>query len=231
MSRNLDNSQMACAFWIPGQWQMREAIPMDLALVLKQPQRDTMHRRIPPSFIEETTRSIQMLEIVFIGFGTPEIHVSNLEIAPKMTGAVSLRFYIVFRPPLAIHDPLFRIVLMQVLRMGRHEFFCLWPQGRYGLRRIVKIDGEPVGLIVVIHPAENIVIYVAEEVYLGLYAPIVANILKGRVFVEHATIPAAHLVIRYHRTVLNLLLFKHFGRFIKQIAVDPGWYCPVFFGD
>ena len=210
---------------------MRETLPMDLPLILKQPQRNTMHRRIPPSLIEETTRSIQVLEIVFVGFGTPKFHVRNLEIAPKMTRTVPVRFYIMFRPPLAVHDPLSRIILVQVFWMCCHKLFCLWPQGRYGLRRIVKVDRKPVGLVVVTHPAKNVVVDVAEEVYLWLYAPIVADVLEGRVFVEHATIPAAHLMIRYHGTVLNLLLFEHLGRFIEQIAVDPGGDCPVFFGN
>ena len=194
---------------------MQEAIPMDLTLVLKQPQCDTMDRRVPPPFIKETTRSIQVLEIVFIRFGAPKLHVPNLEIAPKMTRAVPVRFYIVFRPPLTIHDPLLRIILVQVFWMCCHEFFGLWPQGRYGLRCIVKVDGEPVGLIVVTHPAKNVVINVAEKVYLWLDTPVVADILKGGVFIEHATIPAAHLMIRHHGTILNLLLFKHLGRLIK----------------
>lgn len=79
--------------------------------------------------------------------------------------------------------------------MCRYELFSLRPQGRYSLRRIVKVDGEPVSLVVFTHPAENVVINVAEEVYLWLHAPIVADVLEGWVFVEHATVPAAHLMI------------------------------------
>ena len=222
---------MAYSFWMPGRLQMREALPMDLALVFKQPQRNTVHRRIPPSLVEETTRSIQVLEVVFVGFGTPKLHVRNLEIAPKMTCAVPVRFYIVFRPPLAIHDPLSCALLVQVFWMCRHELFCLWPQGRYGLRCIVKVDRKAIRLVMVAHPTEDVVVNIAEEAYLWFHAPIVADILKGWVLVEHATIPAAHLMIRYHGTVLNLLLFEHLGRLIKQITVDPGGDCPMFLRD
>ena len=112
-----------------------------------------------------------------------------------------------------------------------HELFSLWPQGWYGLRCVVKIDGEPVGLVVVIHPAENVIVDVAEEVDLWLHAPIIADVFKGWVFIEHATIPAAHLMIRYQWAVLNLLLFKHLGGLIKEVAVDPRGYCPVLFGN
>ena len=202
---------------------------MDLALILQQTQCDTMHRRISPSFVKESTCSIQVLKVVFIWFGPPKFHVRDFEIAPKVTGAVPVRFYIMFWPPLAIHNPLFGIILMQIFRMCGHELFCLWPQGRDGLRRIVQIDRKSIGLVMVTHPAENIVVNVAEKVYLWLHAPIVADILQGWVFVEHATIPAAHLMVRYHRTILDFLFFEHLGGLIEQVAVDPGGYCPMFF--
>lgn len=194
---------------------MQEALPMDLAFVLEQPQRNAVHRRISPSLVEETTRSIQVLEVLFILFGTPKVHVRNLEIAPKMTRAIPVGFYIVFRPSLAINDPLSRIILVQVLWVCCHKLSGLWPQGRHGLRRIVQVDRKAVGLIMVVHPAENIVVNVAKEVHLWLDAPVVADVLKRWVFVEHATIPAAHLMIGYHGTVLNLLLFEHLGRLVK----------------
>lgn len=174
-----------------------------------------MHRRIAPSLVEETTRSIQVLEVLFILFGTPKIHIRNLEIAPKVTRAISVGFYVVFRPSLAINDPFSRIVLVQVLRVCCHELSGLWPQGWHGLRRIVQVDREAVGLVMIVHPAENVVVNVAEEVYFWLHAPIVADVLERWVFVEHATVPAAHLMIGYHGTVLNLLFFEHLGRLVK----------------
>ena len=194
---------------------MQEALPMDLAFVLEQPQRNTVHRRISPSLVEETTRSIQVLEVLFILLGTPKLHVRNLEIAPKMTRAIPVGFYIVFRPPLTINDPLSRIILVQIFWVCCHELSGLWPQGWHGLRRIVQVNRKAVGLVMVVHPAENIVVNVAEEVYLWLHTPIVADVLERWVFVKHATIPATHLMIGYQGTVLNLLLFKHLSRLVK----------------
>ena len=86
---------------------------------------------------------------------------------------------------------------MHVFRVCGDEFLRLGPQGGYALRRIVKVDGEAVGLVVVLHPAENVVIDFAEEVDFGLDSPVVADVFESGVFVEHAAVPAAHLVVGY----------------------------------
>ena len=138
-----------------------------------------------------------MLEIIFISFRPPKLHICDFEIAPKMARAVSIRFHVVFRPPLTIDHPLLRIILMHVFRMCGDEFLRLRPQGGNAIRRIVEVDGEAVGFIVVVHPAENVVVDVAEEMDFGLDAPVVADVFEGGVFVEHAAVPAAHLVVGY----------------------------------
>ena len=86
---------------------------------------------------------------------------------------------------------------MHIFRMRGDKFLRLRPQGRNAVWRIIEIDSEPVGFIVVLHPAENVIIDVAEEMDFGLNAPIVADVFEGGVFVEHAAVPAAHLVVRY----------------------------------
>ena len=84
---------------------------------------------------------------------------------------------------------------MQVLRVRRYEFQSLRPQSRNRLGRIVEVDGKTVGLVVIFHIAENVVVDVAEEMDLGLHPPVVAGVGQGWVFVEHAAIPATHLVV------------------------------------
>ena len=170
-----------------------------------------------------------MLEIVFIGFRSPELHICDFEITPEMARAVSIRFHIVFRPPFTIHHPLLRIILMHIFRMRGNEFLRLRPQRGNALRRIIEVDSEAVGLIVVLHPAENVVVDVAEEVHFGLDAPVVANVFESGVFVEHAAVPATHLVVGYEGAVLDFLLFEHLGRFVEEVAVDPVGDGPVFF--
>jgi len=112
-------------------------VPMDPAGILKQPQRNGVHRRIPPPFVKEPPRPVQMLEIVLIRLTPPEIHIRNLEIAPEMTRRVPLRLDIMVRPPLAIRQPLPRIILHLILRMRSQELQRLRPQRRQALRRIV----------------------------------------------------------------------------------------------
>ena len=202
---------------------------MDLAFILEQPQRNTMHGSISPSLIKEPPRAIQMLEVIFISFRPPKFHVCDFEITPEMTRAVPIRFHIVFRPPLTVDYPLLRVVLMHVFGMCGEEFFRLRPQGGNAVRRIVEVDGEAVGLIVVLHPAENVIVDFAEEVYFGLDSPVVANVFESGVFVEHAAVPAAHLVVGYHGAVLDFLLFEHLCGFVEEIAVNPVGNGPVFF--
>ena len=81
----------------------------------------------------------------------------------------------------------------------------------------------------VMHPAEDVVVDVAEEMDFGFDAPVVTDVFEGGVFVEHAAVPAAHLVVGYHGPVLDFLLLEHFGRFVEEVAVYPVGDCPVFF--
>ena len=202
---------------------------MDLAFIFEQSQSNTMHWSITPSLIKEPSRAIQMLEIVFISFRSPKLHVCDFEITPEMARAVSIRFHIVFRPPLTIDHPLLRIILMHIFRMRGNEFLRLRPQCRNTLRRIIEVDSEAVGLIVVLHPAEDIIVDVAEEMDFGLDAPVVADVFESGVFVEHSAVPAAHLVVGYEGAVLDFLLFEHLCGFIEEVAVDPVGDGPVFF--
>ena len=86
---------------------------------------------------------------------------------------------------------------MHVFGMCGDEFFRLRPQGGNALWRVVEVDGEAVGLVVVLHPAENVIVDFTEEVDFGLDTPVVADVFESGVSVEHAAVPAAHLVVGY----------------------------------
>ncbi len=102
---------------------------------------------------------------------------------------------IVVRPPLTVNNPFFRTIGILILRMSSHEFLRFGPQSRYALRCIVEIDSEPVSLVMILHPAKDVIIHVAEKMYFWFDAPVVANVFEGRMFVEHAAVPPAHLVV------------------------------------
>lgn len=112
-------------------------VPVDSARILKQPQRNRVHRRVAPPLVKEPPRPVQMLEIVLIRLTPPELHIRNLEVTPEMTRRVPLRLDIMLRPPLAIRQPLPRIILHLILRMRGQEVQRLRPQRRQALRRIV----------------------------------------------------------------------------------------------
>lgn len=143
-----------------------------------------MHRSISPSLVKESPGAIQMLEIFLVYLAPPKFHVSNLEIAPEMTCRVAVRLNIMLRPPNAIFQPLARIVFILIFRVRGQELERLGPEGGNALRRIVQVDGESVRFIVVGHVAEHVIINVAEEVDVGLHAPVIARVGEGRVMVE-----------------------------------------------
>lgn len=200
---------------------------MNTVLVLEKTQTDTMNGGITPTFIKETASPIKMIEIVLVFLAAPEAHIGNLEITPEMASRVPSSIFVVEWATKLVRQPFHGIIRVHVIRVLRQELLSLGPQGRDGFGGIVKIDGEAVRLVVVLHVPENIVVDVAKEVDLGLYAPIVLSIGKGRVLVKHATIPAAHLMVGHHIGVLNTILLQDFGRFFVKVHVDPRWHLPV----
>lgn len=188
---------------------------MNFAFIFKETQRNTVHGGITPSFIEKASGTIQMLKIIFVGLTPPEPQVANLEITPEMTRRIPLCLLIMIHPSLLIRQPFHRIIRMHIFRMPRQKLQCLGPQRRNALRGVIQIDREPVCLVVVRHPAEDVVVDVAEEMYVGLDAPVVLRLGEGGVFVEEATVPAAHLVVGGHVAILDVLLGEEFGGFLE----------------
>ena len=114
--------------------------------------------------------------------------------------------------------------------MLRDEFRRFGPQSGDRLRCVVEIDREAVRFVVVCHEAEDVVIHVAEEMDFGLHAPVELRVGQSGVLVEEATVPAAHLMVGFHVSVLDIVLLQYLSRFFEQLVVDPGWYVPVVFG-
>lgn len=105
--------------------------------------------------------------------------------------------------------------------MGSQKLHRLRPEGLDAFWGVVQVYGEAVCFIVVFHVAENIVVYVAEEVDFGLHAPVVFRMGEGGVFVEEAGVPTAHLMVRNEISVLNAFLFEDLSGFSKEVFVDP----------
>lgn len=203
------------------QKSLRGHLPVNAILVLEQTQSNTVNWRIAPTFVEETAGPVEMVEVILIHLAAPEAHVTNLEVAPEMAGRVSIGLLVVLRTTDLIRQPVHRIVLVEIVTMFSQEFERGRPQGRDGLGRVVEVDGEAVGLVVVLHIAEDIVVDVTEEVNLGLDAPVVLDVCQCGVLVKHAAVPPAHLVVRDFVSVLDALLLQDLGRLQKQVVVNP----------
>lgn len=156
-------------------------IPVYLALILKQAQRNAMHGRITPPLVEESTGPVQVLKVIHIRLAPPEPEIPNLKVRPKMTRRVPVRLLFIFRPPRPIRQPFHGIVLMHIARMIRNELPRFGPQRRHTFRRVVDVDVEAVRLVVVLHPAEDVVVDVAEEVDVWLDAPVILVFGEGGV--------------------------------------------------
>lgn len=190
-----------------------------------------MYWCIAPPFVKEAPSTVEMLKVILIWLAAPKLHVGNLKIAPEVTRAVPTRLLIMTRPPLTILYPIPCVIFVQIFRVLGNKLFCRCIQSGYRLWRIVKIDSKTIRLIVVLHPTKYVVVNVTEEVYFWLDAPIVASIRQRGVLVEHAAVPAAHLVVADHVAILHVLLIKDIGGLVKKVAVDPGRDRPVLLGN
>lgn len=170
---------------------------MHVVRICKETNTKRMNRRIAPALVEETTSPVQVLEIGLILLAAEEVHVANLKVRPEVACRVSIGRLGVLRADPVIRNPFQHVVLVQVRRIRGHELLGLGPKRLDGLRSVVEIDGEAVGLVVVLHVPEHVVINVAEELDLGLNAPVVPIIRERRVLVEHAAVPTTHLMVRH----------------------------------
>lgn len=195
--------------------------PVDLVDVFEETQRNRMHGCVAPALVKEATCTIEVLEVSFVGWRAPELHVGDFEVGPEVAGAVTVGNFVVFGAPFTIGDPAHGVVFGKVFVVGGEEFDGFGPEGGDGLGRVVNVDGKAVGLVVVAHVAENVVVDVAVEVDMRLDTPIVLHVLECRMVVEQTAVPPAHLVVGFHAGILNVLLFQDLCALFEQVSVDP----------
>ena len=171
------------------------AEPVDLALILKQTESDTVHRRITPALVEEASSTVEVVEVLAVLLAAPEAQVADLEVRPEMARRIAVRLLVVLRPPLAIFEPFARIVGVYVVWMVVEELLRLRPQCRDTLGTIVDVDVEAVGLVVILHPCKDIVVDIAEEVDVRFDPPVVLHTFQCWMLAKHAAIPSAHLMV------------------------------------
>lgn len=189
-----------------------------------------MHRSVAPSLVEEPARAIQMVEVRLVLVASEELHIADLEIRPEVARRVAVCVAGMVRAEFGVRQPVHHVVLVEVGRVRGEEFLRGRPEVGDTLRGVEEVNREAVGDVVILHVSENVVVDIAEVLDLGLDAPVVAVILQGGVFVEHAAVPAAHLAVGHLVAVLDVLFGEHGGRLAEEVHVDPFWDVPVFLG-
>ena len=85
---------------------------MDLARILKEPNSDAVYRCISPSLIEEPSCPIKVVEVIFVCLASPEVHICDFEVAPKMASRVPIRRLVMLWPSGAIRQPLHGVIII-----------------------------------------------------------------------------------------------------------------------
>lgn len=112
-----------------------------------------------------------------------------------MAGRVAIGLFVMLRSQFVIHKPFHHVIVSDVFGVFGKEAFGLGPQARQTFRCVEEVDCESVGLVVVLHIVEDVVVDVAIEFNLGFDSPVVSRVGEGRMFVEHAAVPSAHFVV------------------------------------
>lgn len=185
---------------------------MDFAGIFKKTQRNRVDWRITPSLIKESTSTIKVIEISLIGFTAKKVHIANLKIRPEMAGGIAIGLFVMLGSQLVIYKPFHHVIVGDVFRMLGKEAFRLGPERWQTFRCVKKVDCESVGLVVILHVMEHVVVDIAVEFDLGFDSPVVSRISEGWMLVEHAAVPSAHFVIRGFAGVLEALFFEEFVR-------------------
>lgn len=207
--------------------------PMHLVPVLEQADTDAMHRRVAPAFVEEAAGAVQVLKVPCVGLGAPEVEGGDFKVAPEVAGRVAVCLLVVARAVRGVRHPAHGVVGVEVLCVVPfgQEALGFGPQCWDGGGAVVEVDGEAVGLVALRHVAEDVVVDVAEEVDVGLHAPVVCRVLEGRVDGEEAGVPAAHLVVGKHLGILDAVCLEDRGGFFVEFLIDPWRRDPVLVGD
>lgn len=161
--------------------------PVYLVPILEQTQRNTVHRRVTPPLIEESTGSVKVLEVFRVSLGSPKSQRPDLKVRPEMARAVAVRLGVVIRSVHRVRDPADCVIRVQILCRVvavREELLRFGPQSRDTERRIVYVDCETVCFVVILHISEDVVVHVAEELDLWLNSPIIIHIFQRRVLWE-----------------------------------------------
>ena len=133
-------------------------IPEEPNLPLRHEHRHAkrMNRRISEPLVVKSTPAIQPLEILLVRLSPEEVEGSDLEIGKELAIIIIARIVVV-------EQPVEVRVRVDKLGMGVYEGAGARPEGREGARVVEDVHVEAVFEVVVAHEAEDVIVYVTEE--------------------------------------------------------------------
>jgi len=202
-------------------------IPHPLPFPRKHRNTERMHGRIPKPLIVEAPHflTIKVLKVRSIRLPTEEIEVSDLKVTEKLTVIVLASV------PSIVDQPAQIRIRVDKVRSQRHELARALPQGRETPRVVQDVHVEAVDEVVVAQEAEGVVGDGAEEVHVGLDAPVVGVRGEGGVGVEEAAVPAAHGAVGGEVAFSDAEGAEVGEGGMEALRGDVGRGCPVRFWD
>lgn len=131
--------------------------------------------------------AVEVLKVRSVGLSSKEVQRADFEVAEELA-------IVVFAAVFLVHEPGdVRVVMHQIpALLGLDEASGDFPQGCKTARVVEDVHVEPVDDVVVAQEAEGVVRNVAEEVDVGLDAPVEGVGRQGWVEVEESAVPATH---------------------------------------
>ena len=184
-----------------------------------------MHRRVTPPLVEETTASVQVLEVVGVRFAAKYGERSDLEVGPKRALAISERSHAAVCQEangFARGEKTLPLSVCQPVEYG-------WPQRGHRDGRFVGRDYKSVQLGAIGEQREWIGVEVTRKVELLIDSHVVVVLEREIVAIEESAEEANHLMIAQHVTLRVLGTHGIVGERLSQpMPVDPIGHVPVF---
>jgi hypothetical protein len=206
-------------------------------------------RTVAPSLVEEPAGLIEMLKVRAVRLGAPKVDPGNLKVGPVVAAVVGLavvgrdpRHHVGFREGLGVSvDEICGLASMpsllcqsfpspvdnEVNKSCLEPTLCRLPQARNRILVLVQRDDKPVGAVVVLHDLERVVRDVAQELDVGLDAPVVLVRVEERVFEKEAGLVPTHLALCQPSVVSRLRSSQEGWKQappVARTAWDPATY-------
>lgn len=195
----------------------------NLALGYEHGHTECVDGRVAETLVVETAAAVQPLEVLLIGLSAEESQVADLEIREELA--------VVVVPTVeGVQEPVEVRLGVDELRVRVDEAHGAGPEAGEGAGVVEDVHGEAVLDVVVAGEAEDVVVDVAEEVHVGLDAPVKVVVEQPRVLVEEARVPAAHVPVGYHPSLADADGAEIFQRVHEAAFVDPVREGPVVVG-